>query len=129
MHRRASWRLSALVLTVLWSVVPLLTAVHGAFQAHVWCAEHRAFEHPPGDHDHGDGGTRDAISPESPDVDGSHQVCALVHARLRHFLQPAGTVSAVAVSPSAVTESATGHQADRPQLAVLANAPKASPPA
>ena len=44
-------------MALLWAVVPVAAAIHGAVESHEYCLEHNAFEHAGAahDHDHGDG--------------------------------------------------------------------------
>lgn len=130
MPLRAQLRACAAALALLWALVPVAAAVHGALEAHTYCVEHNALEHDGAhgaDHDH-ELAPCDALREEDATVFGTHAACALGEAVFRDAAR-------VSVAPTVVPAPAL----DAPVVAIaspdtpaarapLSVAPKTSPP-
>lgn len=117
---RRTVRICAAALALLWGLVPAIGAVHGAVEAHAYCLEHQAFEHVEHGHDHSEG---TQLTPEHGD---EHGQCAFGDMCL--FTASHDAVEAVApVAPAGDTPDVAS-QLETPVIAILAVAPKSSPP-
>ena len=116
----------AAALAAVWLAMPALAAVHGAVDAHEYCAEHQAFEHRTVGSD-SIGAHDDGVSVEDVAAQDRHDDCTFDDALLRDGLRSA--LLAFDVARPCPTIALAGPRADaaRP-LAILASAPKTSPP-
>jgi hypothetical protein len=122
-HERPTTRLVAGALAALWLALPLAAAVHVTVVAHEFCIEHQALEH-----------TSDGTTTTSSDgaaiaasvASDLHDHCLFDEAVLQtaRLAREAPTAAIAAPDTCVLTPAA----ADHPAMAVLATAPKTSPP-
>jgi hypothetical protein len=130
---RVAYRFSALLLALLWCAVPVAAGLHADAEAHRFCAEHGALEDG-GDAAGGGGATGDRSSVSPLAIQGetepsqSHHACAFSlvcrfgDVGWKATLAPAGDVAFTLAAPSIAGQPAA-------PIAVIAVAPKTSPPA
>lgn len=125
---RARQQISAAFLAALWLCGPLLAVLHGLERQHAYCAEHGAFEERGGGHEDHDAGAQ-LLAGSSTDG-AEHEGCAFSPfaagvARPHTAALPA--VQAPALPPLGLPALAA--VAPLHPIAILAVAPKSSPPA
>jgi hypothetical protein len=106
--------------------VPIARIWHEATASHRYCAEHHALEEA---HGNGSGGDRRGRPSDPPTRDHQHESCPFVPLGGQSALSPAPPAAAPVGAPRVLALSCSNiSRAGRP-IAVLAIAPKTSPPA
>lgn len=125
---RATWRLPALVVALLWCAAPMLSAVHSAAEAHRYCVEHGAIEEVEFENDQGEPQRPATDQVRGVDASEPHEACAFApFCRFGQLVtafvpEAAGNIGAI---PAPTLDDA----ASVSPVAVVRIAPKTSPPA
>jgi hypothetical protein len=115
---------------MLWALLPLASALHGAEHAHRYCAEHGAVEEASTGAGHAPGVDGPGWSAGDEAVESGHVACgfAFAHRLADGAVTPRGAVHALASYAPDAAPLHPPHAVAR-GLPVLATAPKGSPPA